>query len=88
MEQILQFIGQNKYVLTIGFIAFIIQFEGLVYLMSHKQSDFSYSGHEFEWFDGDAKKTILAILAFIFGIATFGICIFKFNNRKDLIWNL
>lgn len=44
--------------------------------MSHKQSDFSYSGHEFEWFDGDAKKTILAILAFIFGIATFGVCIF------------
>ena len=39
MKQILQFIGQNKYVLTIGFIAFIIQFEGLVYLMSHKQSD-------------------------------------------------
>lgn len=66
MKQILQFIGQNKYVLTIGFIAFIIQFEGLVYLMSHKQSDFSYSGHEFEWFDGDAKKTILAILAFTF----------------------
>lgn len=44
--------------------------------MSHKQSDFSYSGHEFEWFDGDAKKTILAILAFTFGIATFGVCIF------------
>ena len=64
MKQILQFIGQNKYVLTIGFIAFIIQFEGLVYLISHKQSDFSYSGHEFEW------------------------CIFKFSNRKDLIWNL
>lgn len=76
MKQILQFIGQNKYVLTIGFIAFIIQFEGLVYLMSHKQSDFSYSGHEFEWFDGDAKKTILAILAFTFGIASFGVCIF------------
>jgi len=83
MKQILQFIGQNKYVLTIGFIAFIIQFEGLVYLMSHKQSDFSYSGHEFEWFDGDAKKTILAILAFTFGIATFGVCIFHMYIQKQ-----
>ena len=43
--------------------------------MSHKQSDFSYSGHSCEWYDGDTKKTILAILAFIFGIATFGVCI-------------
>ena len=75
MEQILQFIGQNKYVLIIGFIMFIIQFEGLAYLMSHKQSDFSYSGHSYEWYNGDTKKTILAILAFIFGIATFGACI-------------
>ena len=50
MEQILQFIGQNKYVLIIGFIMFIIQFEGLAYLMSHKQSDFSYSGHSYEWY--------------------------------------
>ena len=76
MEQILQFILFNKYILIVSLIAFIIQFKGLAYLMSHKQSDFSYSGHEFEWFDGDAKKTILAILAFIFGIATFGVCIF------------
>lgn len=76
MEQILQFILFNKYILIVSLIAFIIQFEGLAYLMSHKQSDFSYSGHEFEWYDGDAKKTILAILAFIFGIATFGVCIF------------
>lgn len=76
MEQNLQFILFNKYILIVSLIAFIIQFEGLAYLMSHKQSDFSYSGHEFEWYDGDAKKTILAILAFIFGIATFGVCIF------------
>ena len=76
MEQNLQFILFNKYILIVSLIAFIIQFEGLAYLMSHKQSDFSYSGHEFEWFDGDAKKTILAILAFTFGIATFGVCIF------------
>lgn len=75
MEQILQFIGQNKYVLTISFIAFIIQFEGLAYLMSHKQSDFSYSGHTFEWFEGDTNKLILALLSFILGVAAIVICI-------------
>lgn len=75
MEQILQFILFNKYILIVSLIAFIIQFEGLAYLMSHKQSDFSYSGHSCEWYDGDTKKTILAILAFILGIATFGVCI-------------
>lgn len=77
MEQILQFIGQNKYVLTIGFIAFIIQFKGLAYLIQNKRSDYSYSGHSYEWYDGDTKKTILAILAFIFGIATFEVCILQ-----------
>lgn len=75
MEQILQFIGQNKYVLIIGFIAFIIQFKGLAYLIKNKRSDYSYSGHSYEWYDGDTKKIILAILAFIFGIATFEVCI-------------
>lgn len=59
MEQILQFILFNKYILIVSLIAFIIQFEGLAYLMSHKQSDFSYSGHSCEWYDGDTKKTIL-----------------------------
>lgn len=75
MEQFLQFIGQNKYVLTIGFIAFIIQFEGLAYLISHKKSDFSYSGHEFEWLEGDTNKSILALLSFILGIVTIAICV-------------
>lgn len=75
MEQILQFIGQNKYVLAISFVAFIIQFEGLAYLMSHKQSDFSYSGHTFEWFEGDTNKLILALLSFILGVVAILICI-------------
>lgn len=75
MNPILQFILQNKYHLIIIIIAFIIQFKGLAYLIQNKQSDFSYSGHSYEWYDGDTKKTILAILAFVFGIATFGVCV-------------
>lgn len=75
MNQILQFVLQNKYILIIALIAFIIQFEGLAYIMQNKQSDFSYSGHSYDWYDGDTSKTILAILAFLFGIATITVCI-------------
>lgn len=74
MEPILQFILNNKIVLPIMFIAFIIQFIGLAYLIQHQKSDFSYSGHTFEYFDGDLTKAILAVLAFGLGIATIGIC--------------
>lgn len=75
MNQILQFMLQYKYHLIIIIIAFIIQFEGLAYIMQNKQSDFSYSGHSYDWYDGDTSKTILAILAFLFGIATITVCI-------------
>lgn len=75
MNQILQFVLQNKYILIIVLIAFIIQFKGLAYLIQNKQSDFSYSGHSYDWYDGDTSKTILAILAFLFGIATITVCI-------------
>ena len=75
MNQILQFMLQNKYILIIALIAFIIQFEGLAYLIQNKKSDFSYSGHSYEWYDGDTSKIILAISAFVSGIATIVICL-------------
>ena len=75
MDQILQFISENKYHLIIIIIAFIIQFEGLAYLIQNKQSDFSYSGYTYEWYEGDTIKTILAISAFVSGIATIIVCI-------------
>lgn len=75
MEQILQFILENKYMLIIIFIAFIIQFLGIVYLIQNKKSDFSYSGHTFEWFEDDTNKSVLALLSFILGVSVIGICI-------------
>lgn len=75
MEPILQFIIENKYLLIIISIAFIIQFIGLAYLIQHQKSDFSYSGHSYEWHDGDTSKTISAILSFVFGIATIVVCV-------------
>lgn len=75
MNQILQFMLQNKYILIISIIVFIIQFNGLAYLIQNKKSDFSYSEHLYEYYEGDTDKTILAILAFLFGIATITVCI-------------
>jgi hypothetical protein len=75
MEQILQFILENKYMLIIIFIAFIIQFLGITYLIQNKKSDFSYSGHTFEWFEDDTNKSVLALLSFILGVSVIGICI-------------
>ena len=75
MNQILQIMLQNKYHLILIIIAFIIQFKGLAYLIQNKQSDSSYSGHSYEWYEGDTKKTILAISAFVSGIATIEVCL-------------
>ena len=75
MEQILQFILENKYMLIIIFIAFIIQFLGIAYLIQNKKSDFSYSGHTFEWFEDDTNKSVLALLSFSLGVSVIGICI-------------
>ena len=75
MNQILQFVLQNKYILIIALIAFIIQFKGLAYLIQNKQSDFSYSEHVYEYYEGDTDKTILAISTFILGTATIIVCL-------------
>lgn len=75
MEPILQFIIENKYLLIIISIAFIIQFIGLAYLIQHQKSDFSYSGHSYEWYDDDTSKIILAILSFVFCIVTIVVCV-------------
>lgn len=75
MNQILQLMLQNKYILIISIIAFVIQFKGLAYLIQNKKSDFSYSEHVYEYYEGDTDKTILAISAFILGTATIVVCL-------------
>lgn len=75
MEKVLQIIILNKYILIISIIAFIIQFKGLAYLIQNKKSDFSYSEHVYEYYEGNTDKTILAISAFILGTATIVVCL-------------
>ena len=76
MEPILQFILNNKFILPIMFIAFVIQFIGLQCLIGNIHSDFSYSGHTYDYFEGSFVGVIVAVLAFALGIATFGIYCF------------
>ena len=76
IEPILQFMLNNKFILPIMFIAFVIQFIGLQYLIGNSNSDFSYSGHTYDYFERSFVKTIVAVLALILGVATFGICCF------------
>lgn len=75
MEKVLQIIILNKYILIISIIAFIIQFKGLAYLIQNKKSDFSYSEHVYEYYEGNTDKTNLAISAFILGTATIVVCL-------------
>lgn len=74
MEPILQFLSNNKFVLAIMLIVFIIQFTGLQYLVQNNHSDFSYSDYEYKYFEGSLVKTIVSVLALIIGITTFGVC--------------
>lgn len=49
-------------------------------VLNHRDNDdyylaTSYSGHTFEWLDGDTNKSIFALLSFILGVSVIGICI-------------
>ena len=59
------------YILIVSVIAFILQFYCLSYLMKNRNSDFSYSGHVFVWYEGSTRKLILAILGFAVGMVVF-----------------
>lgn len=75
--EIVTFLSNNKFVLPIIFIAFIVQFKGLAYLMQNSKSDFLYSGHKYTYYEGTLGKTILAILACSLGITIIlGCCIY------------
>lgn len=75
--EIVNFLSNNKFVLPIIFVAFIVQFEGLAYLIQNSKSDFSYSGHKYTYYEGTLGKTILAILACALGITIIlGCCIY------------
>lgn len=69
MVEALAFILANKYVLLVGVISLIVEFFSVTYLSKNIRTDFSYSGHEYMWFDGSCGGFILAVLGFASGIS-------------------
>lgn len=69
MADILAFILANKYVLLIGFVSLVVEFFSVTYLAKNIKSDFSYSGHEYVWFEGSWAGFTLAILGFACGVS-------------------
>lgn len=71
MIDVLAFILANKYVMLIGFVSLVVEFFSVTYLAKNIKSDFSYSGHEYIWFDGSWSCFILAVLGFASGVSAF-----------------
>ena len=69
MTEALVFILANKYVLLIGFISLVVEFFSVTYLAKNIKTDFSYSGHEYMWFEGSWGGFILAVLGFASGVS-------------------
>ena len=67
MAEALAFILANKYVLLIGVISLVVEFFSVRYLYKNIRSDFSYSGHEYVWFEGSWGGFTLAVLGLASG---------------------
>jgi len=70
MAEALAFILANKYVLLIGVISLVVEFFSVTYLSRNIKTDFSYSGHEYVWFEGSWVGFTFAVL----GSTSGGIC--------------
>lgn len=69
MTEALAFILANKYVLLIGFISLVVEFFSVTYLAKNIKTDFSYSGHEYMWFEGSWGGFTLAVLGHASGVS-------------------
>lgn len=69
MAETLAFILANKYVLLIGFVSLVVEFFSVTYLTRNIKTDFSYSGHEYVWFEGSRGSFIIAVLGFAGGVS-------------------
>lgn len=69
MANILAFILSNKYVLLIEVVSLVVEVLSVTYLARNIKTDFSYSGHEYVWFDGSWGCFILAVLGFARGVS-------------------
>ena len=69
MAEALAFILANKYVILIGVISLVVKLFSVTYLAKNMRSDFSYSCHEYVWFDGSWLGFTLSVLGFASGVS-------------------
>lgn len=69
MSEALAFILANKYVLLIGVISLVVEFFSVRYLAKNIRFDFSYSGHEYVWFEGSWGGFTIAVLGLASGVS-------------------
>lgn len=69
MAEALAFILVNRYVILIGVISLVVEFFSVRYLSKNIRSDFSYSGHEYVWFEGSWGGFTLAVLGLASGVS-------------------
>ena len=69
MAEALAFILSNKYILLIGVTSLVVEFFSVTYLAKNIKTDFSYSGHEYVWFEGTWLGFTLAVLGFAGGVS-------------------
>lgn len=67
-KEILNYLGKNQYLLIIAFvIGLIVGIWQLIYIIEHRRSDFSYSGHFYVWYEGSTARLVIAFILFIIG---------------------
>lgn len=69
MAEALAFILANRYIILIGVISLVVEFFSVRYLSKNIRSDFSYSGHEYVWFEGSWGGFTLAVLGLASGVS-------------------
>ena len=67
-EELLNYFRENMYLVIIAFVVgLIVSVWGLMYIMRHRHSDFSYSGHSYVWYDCSTARLAIAFILFIIG---------------------
>ena len=72
-KEILNYLGENQHLVIIAFIVgLIVSMWQLMYIMRHRRSDFSCSGHSYVWYEGSTVRLALAFILFIIGFCVAG----------------
>lgn len=67
-EELLNYFRENMYLVIIAFVVgLIVSVWELMYIMRHRHSDFSYSGHSYVWYDCSTTRLAIVFILFIIG---------------------